>query len=97
MVDEFNEYLFDYTSKISIEDIKKAKKTIKPMEPIKKISSPYTIDYNRKKIIPSYLIYVVIFLLVLVIAYLVFTLFDGNEFKDERGVIYEFTEQSNCI
>ena len=26
MVDEFNEYLFDYTSKISIEDIKKAKK-----------------------------------------------------------------------
>ena len=24
MVDEFNEYLFDYTSKISIEDIKKA-------------------------------------------------------------------------
>ncbi len=97
MVDEFNEYLFDYTSKISIEDIKKAKKTIKPMEPIKKISSPYTIDYNRKKIIPSYLIYVVIFLLVLVIAYLVFTLFDGNEFKDERGVIYEFTEQINCI
>ena len=67
------------------------------MEPIKKISSPYTIDYNRKKIIPSYLIYVVIFLLVLVIAYLVFTLFDGNEFKDERGVIYEFTEQINCI
>ena len=43
MVDEFNEYLFDYTSKISIEDIKKAKKTIKPIEPIKKISSPYTI------------------------------------------------------
>ena len=44
MVDEFNEYLFDYTSKISIEDIKKAKKTVKPVEPIKKISSPYTLD-----------------------------------------------------
>ena len=28
---------------------------------------------------------------------IVFTLFDGNEFKDERGVIYEFTEQINCI
>jgi len=27
MVEEFNEYLFDFTSKISIEDIKKQKKT----------------------------------------------------------------------
>ena len=26
MVDEYNEYLFDYTSKISLNDIKKAKK-----------------------------------------------------------------------
>ena len=26
IVDEFNEFLFDYTSKISLDDIKKAKK-----------------------------------------------------------------------
>ena len=28
MIDEFNEYLFDYTSKISIDDIRKAKKKL---------------------------------------------------------------------
>ena len=28
MIDEFNEFLFDYTSKISLDDIKKAKKQV---------------------------------------------------------------------
>ena len=41
MVDEFNEYLFDYTSKISLEDIKNARKEGKK-EDTKKIRSPYT-------------------------------------------------------
>ena len=49
MVDEFNEYLFDYTSKISIEDIKKNKKELLEQpkkEP--KISSPYTIEHKNE-------------------------------------------------
>lgn len=52
MVDEFNEYLFDYTSQLSIDDIKKAQKKQKPKEIKKdeKISSPYTIDNRNKKI-----------------------------------------------
>ena len=97
LVSEFNEYLFDYTSKISIEDIKKAKKTVKPIEPIKKISSPYTLDYKKKRTLPSFILYGVISILVAVIVYLVFSLFDGNEFKEERGGHYEFTEQTNSI
>lgn len=54
MVDEFNEYLFDYTSKISIEDIKQVKNKDKQEEKNEepKIMSPYTIerkDPNGKK------------------------------------------------
>ena len=97
MVDEFNEYLFDYTSKISIEDIMKAKKTVKPVEPVKKISSPYTLDYKRKRTLPSYILCAVMVILIVIITYLVFSLFDENEFKDERGGNYEFTEQINSI
>ena len=45
MVDDFNEYLFDYTSKISLDDIKKAKKAVtkKKGEEQKKI---YTKELN---------------------------------------------------
>ena len=46
LVDEFNEYLFDYTSKISLDDIEEASK--KEQEKGDKIRSPYTIDYYRK-------------------------------------------------
>jgi len=56
LIDEFNEYLFDYTSKISLEDIKKAKKKAeKKDKKQKRIASPYTIErrkrINKKKII----------------------------------------------
>ena len=50
LIDEFNEYLFDYTSKISLDDIKKAKKKAdKKDKKQKRIASPYTIE-RRKRI-----------------------------------------------
>lgn len=43
LVDEFNEYLFDYTSKISLSDIKKAQSQLKETKKEEnKIASPYT-------------------------------------------------------
>lgn len=50
VVDEFNDYMFEKTSKISLEDILNAEKEIKDKE--KQISSPYTIikvkrDYSK--------------------------------------------------
>lgn len=47
MIDEFNEYLFDQTSRISLEDIAKAKEMKEEMEK-DKISSPYTIEKKEK-------------------------------------------------
>lgn len=43
IIDEFNEYLFEYTSKIPLEDIEKAMKEQQKEEiPEKKVVSPYT-------------------------------------------------------
>ena len=56
LIDTFNEYLFEYTSKIPLEDIEKAMKEQKKEElPEKKIVSPYTTStkkVNLKLVIP---------------------------------------------
>ena len=89
MVDEFNEYLFDYTSKISLDDIKNAKKNVGKVsnEPIKKIVSPYTLE--RKKIfsIPPYIVYIAIAILVLVIVYFAISMNKSNDFVDDSVLI----------
>ena len=49
IIDEFNEYLFEYTSKIPMEDIEKAMKEQKKEEiPEKKIVSPYTTSTKKR-------------------------------------------------
>ena len=47
VVDEFNGFLFEHTSKISLDDIKAAQKKIQESEE-KKIKSPYTIEHKEK-------------------------------------------------
>ena len=54
LVDEFNEYLFDYTSKTSLDEIEAAKK--EELNKDDKIRSPYTIDYYSKNNIWIYII-----------------------------------------
>ncbi len=67
MIDEFNEFLFDYTSKISIEDIKKARKQVQvaKQQEEKRIASPYTVERRRNYTLPKWGIYVIIVLLLL--------------------------------
>jgi len=72
MLDEFNEYLFDYTSRISLEDIKNA--TTKEKKEEKKIRSPYTIERKRKFYMSNVFIYIVIIILLVFIAYFIFGL-----------------------
>jgi cytoskeletal protein RodZ len=48
IIDEFNEYLFEYTSKIPLEDIEKAMKEQQKDESLdKKIVSPYTTSTKK--------------------------------------------------
>ncbi len=87
MVDEFNEFLFDYTSKISLEDIKEAKKLYKKNENTKKISSPYTLEHKKQfNLAPIILIILIITLVVALIF-----VFSSNEKDDfiNNNVVYK--------
>lgn len=89
MVDEFNEYLFDYTSKISIDDIKRAKSKIskskKKKEPVKKIASPYTLESKKQFIISPVIVYILITLLVIVIGYCIISLTNNDDFVNSSS------------
>jgi len=97
IVDDFNEYLFDYTSKLSLDDIKKESKRKKEEE--NKIKSPYTIERKNERIF-QIVAYICIFLLLIIICYLLYSIIVGDnedELNDNLvyGGTYEFTEQNN--
>lgn len=48
VIDEFNEFLFEHTSKISLYDIRIAREKEESKEQENKIKSPYTIEHKRK-------------------------------------------------
>lgn len=48
VIDEFNEFLFEHTSKISLDDIRIAREKEESKEQENKIKSPYTIEHKRK-------------------------------------------------
>ena len=62
LLDELNDYLFEKTSKISIEDIKMSMNKTKPLE--KKIRSPYTIEIKPKN---DWLLVVAIILIIVIV------------------------------
>lgn len=70
LVDDFNEYLFDYTSKISLDEIEEATK--KEAEKGNNIKSPYTIDYYKKT---SYLKIALIFSILIILIGILFFVF----------------------
>ena len=85
VLEDFNEYLFDYTSKISLDDIKKASRELEKKEKEEKkdkIISPYTIERKPKRHIPSGVIYGLIIVLVCIIIYCVVLLCTSSD-KDE--------------
>ena len=70
VVDEFNGFLFEHTSKISLEDIKEAQRKLEEKEQ-KKIKSPYTIVHKKKLSIWPFVIIHVVILLLFIIIYLI--------------------------
>ena len=88
MMDEFNEYLFDYTSQISLDDIKKAKGKEDSVKKEKKVISPYTMEPKKKnKWIPR-IIWSLIIILIAVGAYFVVqTVIENNKSNNEINVI----------
>lgn len=95
VVDEFNGFLFEHTSKISIEDIRMAARKMDEKDN-NKVHSPYTI-IRKKKIGPWPFIsaFICLVLLILLI-YLVLSILNRapkrtDELAGERNVVCEFT------
>ena len=94
MLDSFNEYLFEETSKISLEDIEKAKKEKEESEKNMKILSPYTLtnkDKKRRKII---IIAFIIIVIILVGVYLLARNKGGNDDFVSSKISYRMVEKN---
>lgn len=80
MVDEFNEFLFDFTSKIPLEEIEKAKLNSVNK---KEVISPYTSKVKDNKGLKLVLAIVFVILL-LVVGYFIMSNTKGNDFQDDN-------------
>ena len=81
MVDEFNEFLFDFTSKIPIDEIEKAKEN---KNGSKSVSSPYTSVNKKNNNMKILIISIITVLALLVIGYFILSGVRGNDFKDNN-------------
>lgn len=94
ILDDFNDFIFEKTSKISLDDIKNAKKND---EKIMRIASPYTkIKHTRYDFAPIVLL-VAILLFISLIVYIILKVSHDDpkmtyELLIERRVVYEFTK-----
>jgi len=84
LLDEFNEYLFDLTSRLSLDDIKAAKKEHKPK---KTVMSPYTTFEKRKFTFIPFLVYTIIVILVVSLVYFIVNLNSNDDEFTEGTVI----------
>ena len=78
MVDEFNEFLFDFTSKIPVNEIEKAKEENKNK---KDVVSPYTNMSQKKNNARMLVLSIIIVLVLVVVGYLVVSEIHKNDFQ----------------
>ena len=95
VIDEFNGFLFEHTSKISLEDIKMAQKKMEEEE--KGATSPYTKEYKKKVGHWPFIIAILLIVFIFIILYLIISTINKAPerttelMSKERGnVIYEF-------
>lgn len=89
IMDEFNEYFFEETSKIPIKEIEKAsREKKKEQSQEKKVASPYTIiEKPKSKLIPIITGLIIVLLLIL-IGYVVVTEYVFPEKEDDNMITY---------
>ena len=87
MIDKFNEYLFEQTSRISLEDIRKAKE-LKEKKEKNKISSPYTIEKKEKNKVIIGIVVAVILIFIFFISYFVVNKIVMDKKNSDIGVSY---------
>lgn len=89
MIDEFNEYIFDYTSKISLTDIKNAQKKIEKKSKKKKddVISPYTIEKREKPDLTIIILVVSLLILFTTITMIVYNTNKNNQEPVEESIL----------
>lgn len=96
VADEFNDFLFEHTSKISLDDILAAKKSIEEKEE-KKIQSPYTKEYKDKINYRPIIYSILVIIGMVAIVSIIFAIFNKKPIHNDvlSGInkedIYEFT------
>lgn len=93
--DEFNDFMFEHTSKISLADILEAEKRTNE-EAKKQIRSPYTIIKKKKANTKGIAIFLGAFLIVIILIIVLMKLLEPkepiiNQELSKDGVKYEFT------
>ena len=83
ILDDFNEYLFDETSKIPVDLINEAKKE-KETKSLNIKSSPYTTSSNKKNIFPKLIIGIGIIIVLTIAGYFLISNHKGNDFSDNN-------------
>ncbi len=81
ILDEFNEYLFDITSKIPVNLIEQAKKE---KEESNKVSSPYTKEGKSKIKIPKLVIIIAAAAILLIVGYILITNSGNSDFQSNN-------------
>lgn len=86
MIDEFNEFLFDYTSKLSLDDIKNAKKQIETKEKKdeKKIVSPYTYERKNKTKITPFILWILLILIIIICCYFIINKVSNDNINENK-------------
>ena len=92
--EEFNDFLFEHTSKISLDDILEAKRKLEEKEE-NKIKSPYTKEYKLKKDYKPFIYVGIVLLVVTILVYILFLFVNKGNVRNEvlignKEVIYEF-------
>ena len=87
LLDEFNEYLFDFTSKIPLSEIEKAKEEKKNKKEIKKkknkkeITSPYTNASDKSNNVKMLILSIIIVIILVIVGYLIVSEIHKNDFS----------------
>ncbi len=81
LIDEFNEFLFDFTSKIPVDKIEQAKQKTGSNN---KVVSPYTKENKNNKQSKKIILAIIILIILGVIGYFIISGIKGNDFRDNN-------------
>lgn len=89
IMDEFNEFFFEETSKIPIAEIEKASKEKQKEQKLeKKVVSPYTMEEKKSSKLVPIIVTLIILLLVFLISYLIISEYINPKEEQENNITY---------